>query len=294
MAAYGLWGLFPLFWPLLEPAGAVEILACRIVFSLLVVGVVLSLNRRLGGLLRLGRKALLRLGVAGVVITVNWGAYIWGVNSAQVVQTSLGYFINPLVTVALSVVLLRERLRPVQLCALGLGLVAVAVLTWDYGQPPWLALLLACSFGFYGLIKNQVGVSAPEGLFVEAAVMTIPAMAVLGVLASSGQATWVGADANVGHLLLLAAAGPVTAVPLLFFAGAAGRLPLSTVGMLQYLAPTMQFLIGVLVRHEPLPAARLAGFVLVWTALAVLTAEAIHFRRHRRSGHASIHDSERA
>jgi chloramphenicol-sensitive protein RarD len=246
-----------------------------------VVAVVLGINRRLGGLRRLGGTALLRLSVAGIVIALNWGAYIWGVNSGQVVQTSLGYFINPLVTVALSVVVLRETLRPVQWAALGLGLFAVGVLTVDYGHPPWLALLLACSFGFYGLIKSQVRATPPEGLFVEAAVMTLPALGVLVALAVMGQATWIGSQAGPGHLALLAAAGPVTAVPLLLFAAAARSLPLSTVGMLQYLAPTIQFLIGVLVRHEPMPPARLAGFALVWLALAVLTADALRHRRKR-------------
>ncbi len=277
-AAYLFWGLFPLYWPLLEPAGALEILACRIVLSFLVVALLLAVRGQLRAIRWIGETAVLRLCAAGVIIAVNWGAYIWGVNNAHVVETSLGYFINPLLTVALGVLILHERLRRVQWCAVGLGCIAVLVLSVDYGHPPWLALLLAISFGAYGLIKKGVGVSAPHGLLVEAGALAVPALAVLGVLAARGGATWVGPAATPGHLLLLAAAGPATAVPLLFFAGAATRLPLSTLGLLQYLAPVMQFAIGVLVRHEPLPPARLGGFALVWLALAILTWDALRRR----------------
>lgn len=277
--AYGIWGLLPLYWPLLEPASPLEILACRILFSLLVVAALLAVRRQLSDLRRLDRGALIRLCVAGVVIAVNWGAYIWGVNNQHVVETSLGYFINPLLTIALGVVLLRERLRRIQWAAVGLGVVAVAVLSVDYGHPPWLALFLACSFAAYGFIKKRIRASAPEGLLIEAAATVVPAVGALAVLALLGSATWVGPAANPGHLLLLAASGPVTAIPLLFFAGAARRLPLSTLGLLQYLAPLMLFAIGVLVRHEPLPPARLGGFALVWAALLILAADAV---RHRR------------
>jgi chloramphenicol-sensitive protein RarD len=278
--AYLLWGLFPLFWPLLEPASPLEILACRIVFSLAVVAILLAARKQLRGLRRLDRRTLSRLCIAGALIAVNWGAYIWGVNNAHVVETSLGYFINPLITISLGVLVLRERLRGAQWVAVALGAVAVGVLTVDYGRLPWLALLLAISFGTYGFIKKGTRATAPEGLFGEAAALTLPALAVLAVLAASGSATWVGHDATAGHLLLLAAAGPVTAVPLLFFAGAATRLPLSTLGLLQYLAPVIQFAIGVLIRREPMPPARLGGFALVWIALAILTLDAF---RHRRA-----------
>ena len=278
--AYMLWGLFPLFWPLLEPASPLEILACRIVFSLVVVALLLAVRRQLRGLRRLDRWTLTRLCIAGAAVAVNWGAYIWGVNNAHVVETSLGYFINPLITISLGVLVLRERLRGAQWAAVSLGALAVGILSFDYGRLPWLALLLAVSFGTYGFIKKGTRATAPEGLFVEAAALTIPALAVLGLLAASGSATWVGPQANPGHLLLLAAAGPVTAIPLLFFAGAATRLPLSTLGLLQYLAPVMQFAIGVLIRREPMPPARLGGFALVWIALAILTVDAL---RHRRA-----------
>ena len=276
--AYALWGLFPLYWPLLEPAGALEILACRIVLSLIVVALLLAVRRELRGLRTMDQGTVLRLCAAGVIIALNWGAYIWGVNNGHVVETSLGYFINPLITVAFGVVLLHERLRRMQWAAVALGALAVVILSVDYGRPPWLALLLAVSFGTYGLIKKRTRATAPEGLLVEAAVLTVPALAVLGVLAGTGGATWIGSAATPGHLLLLAAAGPATAIPLLFFAAAATRLPLSTLGLLQYLAPVMQFAIGVLVRHEPMPPALLGGFSLVWLALALLTVDAV---RHR-------------
>jgi chloramphenicol-sensitive protein RarD len=276
VAAYLSWGLFPLYWPLLEPASALEILACRILFSLVVVAALLAVRGELVGVRRLGRVALVRLSVAGAFIAVNWGAYIWGVNHHHVVETSLGYFINPLVTVALGVVVLHERLRRVQWWALGLGAVAVVVLSVDYGRPPWLALLLALSFGSYGLIKKQVGVGAAAGLTVESAVLAGPALVLMIVLTAQGTATYHGHGA--GHVLLLVGAGLVTAIPLLFFAGAASRLPLSTLGLLQYLTPMLQFLVGVLIRHEPLPPGRLAGFALVWAALVVLSVDGL---RHR-------------
>lgn len=276
LAAYLLWGLFPLYWPLLEPAGALEILAHRVLWSAVVVGVLLLARRRLGGLRGVDRGSVIRLSLAGAVIAVNWGGYIWGVNHEHVVETSLGYFINPLVTVALGVVLLRERLRRVQWVAIGLGTVAVVVLTVDYGRPPWLALLLAGSFGSYGYVKKRVAVGAAEGLLIESSVLAVPAVVVLAVLAGQDTLTWQGHGAD--HDLLLMSAGVVTAVPLLFFAGAARRLPLSTLGLLQYVAPVLQFLVGVLVRHEPMPAGRLAGFALVWVALLVLTVDGLHHR----------------
>jgi chloramphenicol-sensitive protein RarD len=284
VAAYVLWGLLPLYWPLLEPASPLEILACRIVLSLVVVALLLALRHELRAARAMDGDTLARLCIAGTIIAINWGAYIWGVNNGHVVETSLGYFINPLITVTLGVLLLHERLRAVQWAAVALGAVAVLVLSVDYGRPPWLALLLAVSFGTYGLIKKGVRASPPEGLLIEAAALTVPAMVVLAVLAAAGTATWVGAAASPGHLLLLATAGPVTAVPLLFFAGAATRLPLTTLGLLQYLAPVMQFAIGVMVRHEPMPPARLGGFALVWLALAILTVDALRQRRQVPAG----------
>jgi chloramphenicol-sensitive protein RarD len=285
VSAYILWGLFPLFWPLLEPANPLEILACRIIFCFIVVAVLLAVRHELGGVRRLDRGTVLRLCAAGIAIAVNWGVYIWGVNNGRVIETSLGYFINPLVTIGLGVVILHERLRAVQWAAVGLGVVAVAVLSVDYGRPPWIALALACSFGAYGFLKKGVRASPPEGLLVEGAVTSVPALIVLGALALAGQATFVGHAANPGHLALLISAGPVTALPLLFFAGAATRLPLSTMGLLQYVTPVMQFAIGVLILRESTSFALLCGFALVWIALAILGFDGV---RHRGQAAATV------
>src|SRR5664280_2372318 len=276
LAAYGLWGLFPLYWPLLRPAGAVEILAHRIVWSLLVVIALFAVRRASTDL-----AALRRLALAAVVLSANWGVYIYGVNSAQVVETSLGYFVNPLVTVVLGVVVLRERLRRPQWIAVGIAALAVAVLTADYGHVPVIALTLAGSFGCYGLLKKQANAGALEGLTVETSVLFLPALGYLVVLAARGSSSF-GVDLphDLGHDALLAGAGVVTAVPLLFFGAATTRIPLTLIGLLQYVTPIMQLAIGVLLRHEPMPPARLAGFALVWLALAVLTADGL--RNHRR------------
>ena len=279
LSAYMLWGLFPLFWPLLEPANPLEILACRIVFCFVVIAVLLAARHELAGMRRLDRGTVLRLCAAGIAVAINWGVYIWGVNNGHVIETSLGYFINPLVTIALGVVILHERLRAVQWTAVGLGVVAVVVLSVDYGRPPWIALALACSFGTYGFLKKGVRASPPEGLLIEGAVTSIPALIILAALALAGQATFVGHAAGAGHILLLIAAGPVTAVPLLFFAGAATRLPLSTMGLLQYVTPVMQFAIGVLILRESTSFALLCGFSLVWIALAILGFDGV---RHRQ------------
>jgi chloramphenicol-sensitive protein RarD len=279
IAAYLMWGLFPLFWPLLEPAGALEILAHRVVWSLVVVGLLLLASgnawRRLP---RTGRPLGL-LTLAAVLIAVNWGLYIWGVNHHHVVETSLGYFINPLVTVTLSVFVLGERLRRLQWTAVAIAAVGVIVLTIQAGSPPWIALALAVTFGCYGLIKKVVGVEPAAGLAVETAVLAPVALGYLLVLSLTGHGTFTSHGA--GHALLLAAAGPVTAIPLLAFAAASSRVPLSRMGLMQYLTPSIQFMIGVLVRHEALPPVRLIGFLLVWVALAVFTVDSAGGRRRR-------------
>jgi len=280
--AYLLWGLFPLFWPLLEPARAIEVLAHRILWSVGFVALLLGARGRWAWVRTLSRRRLGLLAVAAAVVSVNWAGYIWGVSNGHVVETSLGYFINPLVTVLLGVLVLGERLRRWQWAALGLGTVAVLVLAVDHGRPPWLALLLALSFGTYGLVKKQVGIGAAESLGTETALLAVPAMAYVGWLTATGGSTF-GAG-GLGHALLMAVAGPVTAIPLLLFGAAARRLPLSTVGLLQYLAPVLQFGLGVLLFHEPMPAPRLAGFALVWLALAVFTVEGLgHSRRVRQA-----------
>ena len=277
-----LWGFFPLYFPLLEPASGVEIVAHRIVWSFVFVALLLTVTRRwslLRGAVR-DRRSMLVLAGASVAITGNWLVFVYGVNSGHVVETSLGYFINPLVSVVLGVVFLAERLRRLQWVAVGIAVLAVVVLTVDYGRPPWIALALAGTFGLYGLLKKLVRVDAAPGLLLETAFVVIPAAVLLGALQGDGDGTF-GSD-GTAHLLLLVSTGVATAVPLLLFAAAARRLPLSTIGLLQYLTPLMQLSIGVFVYSEPMPPARLAGFVIVWVALAVFTADTL---RQARSTH---------
>ena len=280
MAAYLLWGLFPLYWPLLKPAAPVEILAHRIVWSVVVAAVVLAATAGFAWIARLGRRRATLLGLAAVLITINWGAFIHGVNSGHVVETSLGYFVNPLVTVALAVTVLRERLRRLQWAAVVVGAVAVVVLTLDYGRPPWIALTVAFSFGLYGLVKKRVGVDGVQSFAVETAFLVLPALGYLLWLGHTGAGTFT--TRGPGHAALLAAGGVATAVPLMLFGIAAVRVKLTTIGLLQYLAPTLQFLIGVLVDGERMPLSRLAGFALVWTALVVFSVDAVRWSRQDR------------
>jgi chloramphenicol-sensitive protein RarD len=283
VGAYVLWGAFPLFFPLLEPAAPVEILAQRIVWSLAAVVVVLVATRSAGSLRAVlaDRRRFTLLAGAGVLIAVNWGTFIYAVNSKHVIESSLGYFITPLVSVAFGVVVFRERLRPWQTVALGLGTVAVALLAVDYGRLPWIALTLALSFGTYGLLKKLANVGAAESLAVETLVLLVPALAYLAVLEASSGATF--AHRGAGHALLLMASGPVTALPLLLFSGAVTRVPLTVMGMLQYLAPVLQFVVGLAVVGEKMPPSRWIGFVLVWVALLILSADALRASRSRTS-----------
>ncbi|WP_374211623.1 EamA family transporter RarD [Streptomyces sp. YS415] len=279
-----MWGLFPLFFPLLKPAEPVEVLAHRMVWSLVAVALALLVLRRwrwAGELLRQPRRLAL-IAVASAVIAVNWGVYIWAVNNDRVVEASLGYFINPLVTIAMGVLLLKERLRPVQWAAVGIGFAAVLVLTIGYGRPPWISLVLAFSFATYGLVKKKVNLSGLESLAAETAIQFLPALAFLVWLSADGGSTFT--SEGPGHAALLATTGLVTALPLVCFGAAAIRVPLSTLGLLQYLAPVFQFLLGILYFREAMPAERWAGFALVWLALTLLTADA--WRSARRSARA--------
>jgi chloramphenicol-sensitive protein RarD len=281
VAAYGLWGLFPLYWPLLEPAGAVEILAHRVLWSLVTVVLVVLALRRTRAVARVladRRSRWLLLGAA-VVISINWFGYIWGVTNDRVVETSLGYFINPLVTVLMGVAVLGERLRRLQWGAVGLATLAVVVLTVDYGRPPWVALLLAFSFATYGLAKKKAGVDAVESLTVETLYIGPVAAAYVGWLAWQGTGDF-GAH-GAGHAWLFATTGIVTVIPLLCFGAAAIRVSMVTIGLLQYIAPILQFGLGVLWFREDMPASRWIGFVLVWIALAVFTYEAATHRRRQ-------------
>jgi chloramphenicol-sensitive protein RarD len=282
VAAYGLWGLFPLYWPLLEPAGATEILAHRVVWSVAVVLGLLWLRGRTGKLrvILADRRTRWILTFAAVVVALNWGTYIWAVNHGHVVETSLGYFITPLVSVGLGVLVLHERLRAVQWVAVGIGLVAVIVLSVDYARPPWVALVLAFSFGSYGLAKKKADVGAVESLSVETLILAPLAIAYLLVLQTGGEAAF--GSAGWVHALLVIGTGVVTAVPLLFFGASATRVTMTTLGMLQYLAPLMQFALGLLVFHEQMSPARWVGFGLVWLALVLLTGESLVNRQRRR------------
>ena len=280
LGAYALWGLFPLYFPLLEPASGLEIVAHRVLWSLLFVGLLLTAVRR-WSLVRAAvadRRTVLVLGGAAVLIAGNWLVFVYAVNSGHVVETSLGYFINPLVSVLLGVVVFTERLRPLQWIAVGIAAIAVAVLTVDYGRPPWIALSLALTFALYGVMKKLVRVEAAPGLFVETALVAVPAAIALAVLHGRGLGTF--GSAGPAHAALLVSSGVATAVPLLLFAAAARRIRLSTVGLLQYLTPLMQLSIGVFVYGEPMPPARLAGFAIVWLALALFTADML---RHART-----------
>ena len=279
LTAYLLWGGFPLYWPLLEPAGSIELLAHRIFWSLVTLAVlvlVLRRRRQFAALFR-DRRVFLLLSVAAAVITLNWGTYIYGVTNDRVVETSLGYFINPLVTVLMAVLILGERLRPLQWTAIGVGVLACLVLTVDYGHPPWIALVLACSFGTYGLAKKQAGAEAIESLTLETLLVTPLALGYLVWLSAQGESSY--ASEGAGHALLLMSAGLVTAVPLLCFGAAAIRVPMVTLGLLQYLAPILQFLLGVLWFHEDMSTGRWIGFALVWAALAIFTVESLRQRR---------------
>jgi len=281
-AAYVLWGAFPLYFPLLAPSSPFEILAHRMVWTCLTLAVLVVVARR-GDALRAilaSRRTTLLLVVAAAAITSNWGTYIYGVNNDRVVETSLGYFINPLVTVLMGVLVLGERLRGAQWGALAVGFVAVVVLTIGYGHPPYLALILAFSFGTYGLAKKSAGVGAVESLAFETAVIAPFAVVFLIWLGLSGRAHF--ASEGTGHVLLLLSAGLVTAVPLLFFGAAATRVPLTTIGVLQYLAPVLQFGLGVTVLGEEMPPERWIGFGLVWVALAIFTTEMVLHRRRQQ------------
>ncbi len=279
--AYLLWGAFPLYWPLLEPGGAIEILAHRIVWSLITMGLLVLVLRRRSHLRALmsDRRVVALLLVAAVTITSNWATYIYGVNSGRVVETSLGYFINPLVTVLMGVFLLGERLRHLQWVAMAVGFVAVGVLTWDYGRPPWVALILAFSFGTYGLAKKTANVGAVESLTFETAVLTPFAAAYVAWLVATGSSNF--ASNGTGHTLLVMSAGIVTAVPLICFGAAATRVSMVSLGLLQYLAPVLQFALGVTLFDEEMPPGRWAGFVLVWVALTLFTFEAVRHRRRQ-------------
>jgi chloramphenicol-sensitive protein RarD len=278
IGAYGLWGLFPIYWKQLQQVPATEIIAHRIVWSLVFACGVVAFRKRFTVMLQTIRnpRMVLIYGAAAGVLAVNWTIYVWGINAGYVVEASLGYFINPLVSVLLGVIFFRERLRLGQWAAIGLAAVGVSYLTIRHGSLPWIALVLAFSFGTYGLIKKRAPLGALEGLSLELFLLFVPALLYLMYLESRGVGTFGHADLSS---ILLALGGIVTATPLLMFAGAVRRIPLSMVGLLQYIAPTLQFSIGVWIYGEEFSAVRLIGFCFIWSALVVYTLEGLHARQ---------------
>jgi chloramphenicol-sensitive protein RarD len=282
LGAYGMWGLAPLYWPLVRRADAPEIVAHRITWSIVVLLSILGLQGKLGSFWRIGTRRLSLLVFAALLIGINWGLYIWAVNHGRVVETALGYFINPLVTVMLGVFVLGERLRRAQWIAIGLAGVAVTVLALRFGGVPWIALVLAASFAAYGLVKRHVGIGAVESLTIETIVLVAPAAVYLCVREARGTGAF-------GHLstrenVLLVLSGVVTTAPLLCFAGAATRVSFTTLGLLQYLSPTLQFLLGVFVFREPMPPARWFCFSLVWGALLLFALDVLRRRPNNDIG----------
>ena len=286
VAAYMLWGGLPLFFLLLQPAGASEIVASRILFSLVFCVVIITVTRKWRALTAILRRPriVVTMGVAAAFIFINWQVYVFATLNGEVIEAALGYFINPIVTVLLGVVFLRERLRRAQWVAVGISAIAVVELAVNYGALPWVALALPISFGIYGLIKKRVGgaVDAVSGLTLETAWLVPLAVVQLVVVGATAGLTF--GTVSVAHSLLLVSSGVVTAVPLLLFAAAARRLPLVYMGLIQYLTPVLQFTVGAFVLGEAMPPARWAGFGLVWIALAILSIDLLATgRRSRRA-----------
>jgi len=278
VSAYVLWGLFPLYWPLLEPAGAFEIVGHRAVWSLVFCVIALTLTKAIKPAIATMKRprVFIKLFAATALISINWIVYIWATNNGHVVEASLGYYINPIIIIAIGVLLLKEKMRVLQWVAVGIASLGVLVLTIDYGRLPWIALALAISWGSYGLIKKQLGLGALEGLAIETGISFIPYAAYLIYLGNQGT----GQFGNTpGLTFLLISAGAITAIPLLLFNGSTTRLPLSTIGLLQYITPTLQFSIGVWVLHEDMPPARWAGFLIIWIALITLGTDLVRSSR---------------
>lgn len=267
-----MWGAFPLYWPLLQPANPMEIVSHRAVWSLFFCLIALGLGKQLKSTYALLKnpRVFIRLLLAAALISVNWIVYIWGVNNGHVVECALGYYINPLIIISFGVIMLREKMRKLQWAAVGFGALGVIVLTIDYGRLPWIALALAVSWGSYGLVKKQLNLGALEGLAIE----TLLSLPIYG-----GYLIFIGLNgtgqlgSSLGLSLLLIGGGVVTAIPLLLFNGSTTRLPFTIIGLLQYITPTIQFSIGVWVRHEAMPTARWIGFLIIWAALITLAID---------------------
>jgi chloramphenicol-sensitive protein RarD len=282
IAAYSLWGLLTLYWRLFPNVPAIQVLGHRVIWSFVVLAAIVAGSWQVrGAVLRSVTPRVIGLyALAAVLIGVNWFLYVYSVNNGFIVESSLGYFITPLVNVLLGVGVFRERLRPMQWIAVAFAFSGVVWLTFTYGTLPWIGLALAASFGSYGLVKKKAPLPSLEGLTVETAVLLVPAALFLLVLHRNGTGAFLREDATTDVLLI--AGGIVTVVPLLLFATAVHRVPLSVIGILQYIAPTIQFLLGVYAFHEPFTSAQLSGFCLVWLGLAVFTLDSVRPRRSAR------------
>jgi chloramphenicol-sensitive protein RarD len=278
VSAYVLWGMFPLYWPLLEPANPLEIVSHRAVWTLVFCIIVLAISHALKSTLATFKrpKVAIKLFLASILISINWLVYIWATNNGHVVEASLGYYINPLIIIAFGVILLKEKMRQLQWVAVAIATVGVIILTVDYGRLPWVALGLALSWGTYGLVKKQLGLGALEGLAIETMIAFIPYCGYLIFIGSKGEGQF---GNEIGLTALLISAGAVTAIPLLLFNGSTTRLPYSTIGLLQYITPTIQFSIGVWVNHEAMPTARWVGFIFIWLALITLASDLLKSSR---------------
>lgn len=277
--AYLLWGFFPLYFKAIDTVPAMQILAHRFVWSFLLLVIVNLIRKEWGqiSLLVRQKKILAVYIIAGSLLAVNWGVYVWGVNSGHVVDASLGYFINPLLNVLLGVVFLRERLRWSQWVPVGLAAVGVLYMTIQYHKVPWIGLSLAFTFGLYGLVKKIAPLNSLQGLTMETMALFIPAMAYLLLVNSRGEGMF--AHSTLAVNVLLSLTGVITVIPLLLFGSAVRLIPLWMLGLLQYIAPTCQFLLGVLVYHEPFDQVRVVGFVLIWLALLLFSLESVYSNR---------------
>ena len=274
VSAYSLWGLFPIYWPLLEPASAVEIVSHRAVWTLVFCFIILWLTKTLKSTLALLKRPKIVAGLflGSILISINWIVYIYAATSGHVVEASLGYYINPIVVIATGVLILKEKMRPLQWVSVGVATLGVAVLTVDYGRLPWIALGLAFSWGGYGLVKKQLGLGALEGLSIETLISSGAYLAYLIWLGNQGEGQF-GVSWKI--TLLFIGGGAVTAIPLLLFNGATNRLPLTLIGLLQYITPTIQFSIGVWYFNEDMPAASWIGFIIIWIALVALAFDLV-------------------
>ncbi len=272
IAAYVMWGFFPIYWKWLHGVPAMQLLSHRIAWSfILLFAVILATRQWTDFRATLNRRTLGIYSVAAILIGVNWLTYVWAVNANFIVETSLGYFINPLFSVLMGVIILRERLRSAQWIPVGLAAVGVIYLAFVYGRPPWIALLLAFSFGIYGLVKKLAPLGPLHGLTLETGILFVPALAYLFVSESNGTGAFLHVEPALSALMI--GAGVVTTIPLLMFAFAAKQIPLVMIGLLQYIAPTLQFLVGVLIYREPFDRNHLIGFAIIWLALIIFWAE---------------------